>query len=1050
MNDEIRRYAERFLATHYSDLDVRVGGASFDASRGVTLRDVVISQKHADGAIAPLLRVEKLQLIGQFDAENLVTGKPRIDEIVFTRPKLWATINGRGEWNIAQLLPPPPAGVSPADIRIDAAIVVVTTNDATKLPFLIDGVNATATQRIDGRLSPIIRVHIEQQSSRAESVVADVDFDTRDSRLTGDLAVTGLRVDTELLATLPGITADHLRGIDCSGRAGLTAKFTKLVGQPLDWQVDYKIVDARIAVERLPRQFTQIALDGKVTPETISVTTASARFGRAQFFAACNGNGWQSGGEFALQCRARDLPVDSTLHDVLPRRSQRLWARFLPHGVVDVDCALRMNAEGIRPERVAVTCRDASFEDHEKFPYRVEQAAGRLVYSIAAGEGRLEIALDGMAVNRPVSIRGELGELPCFCQFCDDGLDDGLVGGPLPSMPAGWIRIACEQIPIHERLLAALPDRAEQTVRSLDPHGPISVVWQIERSRELGAPPHTTTDLELHDCEVRYEKFPYPLSHITGKLHESDGEWTVTNVVSQPTAQGGSINCQGRCTTNDQGLALQLEFAGDNLPLDDHLRVALPDHLQLAWKQFRPSGRVNFRASVAYATGQSQPDVSLAVQPAERSCSIRPDFFDYSLEQLDGTIIYHQGVVSLRELRASHGRTTLATDGKWRRNELGGWRLDLSKLSVDRLTITRDLVLAAPQSLRQALEKVQPGGSFAIHDGTLAFTQPSEGSTQFASNWNLKLDCHQTDLDVGIELNDVSGMVHFVGESTPAGSYNNGQLMLDSAFWQGVQLTNIRGPIRAEKNRTLLGQSVSKVTGQTPARIEADISGGKLGLDAIVWHDGRTRYNLAASASGIDLGRLMHEQFHSTTELSGKVQGEITLGGVGPSVDLMQGSGSVKITEAKIYELPVLVSLLKVLRNRSPDTTAFDTCEANFEMSGKQIEFQQLNLVGDAVSLYGRGEANFDHEIDLVFHSIVGRHDWNVPMLRSFLGSASEQILQIEIEGTLEHPETRRRALPAVSSLIEQISNEGISPSNPDRAAARDNSPSTQPPTIPR
>ncbi len=1053
MDDEIRRYAERLLASHYRDLDVRIVGASFDASRGVTLRDVTISKKSSDGAMTPLLHVEKLQLNGQFDTENLLTGKPRIDEIVFMHPKLWAKADGRGGWNVAQLLPPPPAGETPADIRIESAILVIDTNDSTRSPLVLEGINASASRRRDGQLSPVMHVSIEPQTTRAESAVAAIDLDTRDGRVTGELVIAGLRIDSELLALLPGISAEQLRGIDCSGRADLRANFSKSPGLPLQWQAAYAISDARIAVERLSRSFTQIALEGTANPETVSIANASARFGRAQFFAACNGSGWLSGGEFALQCRARELPVDSTLHDVLPLRSQRLWARFLPQGVVDVDWSMRINAAGIRPERVVVTCREASFEDHEKFPYRVDNAWGTLTYSATESEGQLDIALDGRAVNRPVTIRGKLGKLPCLCRFGDGGLDDKLADGLqdelLPSMPPGWIRITCEQVPIHERLLAALPDRAEQTVRSLDPHGQISVAWQTQRSRDTSATPHTTTDIVLHDCEVRYDKFPYLLSHITGELHERNGEWTFANVLSQPTAQGRTIECQGRCSTGEQGHCLQLEFAGTNLPLDDQLRVALPEHLQKTWNQFRPNGRVNFRANVGYATGQAQPDISIAVQPAERSCSIRPEFFDYALEQLDGTVTYHQGLVTLKEMRASHGRTTIATNGAWRKNELGGWRLELTNLSVDRLTISRDLVLAAPQNLRQVLEHVQPGGSFAIHDGTLAFTQPSEGSTQFASQWDLKLDCHQTEFDVGIELTDVSGMVQLSGESTQAGGYSNGQLMLDSALWQGVQLTNIRGPIRGEKNRTLLGQGVSKVTGQTPRRIEADISGGKLQLDAIVWHDGRTRYNLAASATGIDLGRLMQEQFRSPTDLSGKVQGEITLAGVGSSVDLMQGSGSVRVSEAEIYELPVLVSLLKVLRNRSPNTTAFDTCEANFELTGKQIEFKQLNLVGDAVSLYGRGEANFDHEIDLVFHSIVGRHDWNVPMLRSLLGSASEQILQIEIDGTLEHPETRRRALPAVSSLIEQIGSEGLTPSNPDRAAMRANSGATQPPPIP-
>ena len=75
--------------------------------------------------------------------------------------------------------------------------------------------------------------------------------------------------------------------------------------------------------------------------------------------------------------------------------------------------------------------------------------------------------------------------------------------------------------------------------------------------------------------------------------------------------------------------------------------------------------------------------------------------------------------------------------------------------------------------------------------------------------------------------------------------------------------------------------------------------------------------------------------------------------------------GELHVVDANIYELPLLVSMLKVLRNRTPNTTAFNRCDMEFAIQGEHIHFQQLNLLGDAVSLYGKGETNFDRQLDL-------------------------------------------------------------------------------------
>jgi hypothetical protein len=117
----------------------------------------------------------------------------------------------------------------------------------------------------------------------------------------------------------------------------------------------------------------------------------------------------------------------------------------------------------------------------------------------------------------------------------------------------------------------------------------------------------------------------------------------------------------------------------------------------------------------------------------------------------------------------------------------------------------------------------------------------------------------------------------------------------------------------------------------------------------------------------------------------------------------------------------LLVSLLKVLRNRAPDSTAFNKVESEFLIHGDRVTLNKLDLLGDAVSFYGRGDAWFNKRIDLTFHSIIGQNELSIPVLKNFVGQASEQFMQLAVDGTLDAPQTHTKAFPGVTNMIEQI-----------------------------
>ena len=86
-------------------------------------------------------------------------------------------------------------------------------------------------------------------------------------------------------------------------------------------------------------------------------------------------------------------------------------------------------------------------------------------------------------------------------------------------------------------------------------------------------------------------------------------------------------------------------------------------------------------------------------------------------------------------------------------------------------------------------------------------------------------------------------------------------------------------------------------------------------------------------------------------QLRGKMRATVDLWGVGHDVRSLGGRGRVELHDADIYELPVMISLLKILSIREPDRSAFSESDFDFTVEGPRVFFNPINFNGDAISL---------------------------------------------------------------------------------------------------
>ena len=1018
MDDEIRRIVQKKFSDHFPQLNVSVGGARLVEGRGIAIYDLTISETSPTQLQNNLLVVDEMMVACDTQLTNLMKGLPPIQRIVVKHPQFWVSRLENGSWNLESLLPlPHPCEVRPEVVIQDAQVAFSDQRRASLSALTLRDVNV----KISGVDENNTERPIELTGSLSGPNIQRAEFEARFDPVQHTVSVSGdirkLQITSELLAWASAYAGPLVGPSVLHGNVDGEFDVQHQIGGPKLPRLNarWQLSKGRLEDPRLPRPLSEVVATIVCKDSTLKVESLRGNCGSATLALSLERQGWNQSAPLALAARVENLSLDKKLYRVLPPILRDQWDKYQPAGLVDADLQLTFDGSRWRPLAI-LTGKELAFES-DKFRYRVSGGTGTMRYQTGENQqpATLEIDLVAYGGGQPLKIVGQV-------------LD------PAPGA-RGWAQITGENVEIEQRMIEALPDKTRQVIQSLHPEGRFNLHWRMERTQLGQQKLSKSLKLELVDARVNYEKFPYPLRGIRGLILAEDDYWTFQNLVS-----GGSrsVQCQGSLRPATMGKELSLHFTGQQIPLDGDLKQAVPPGVAKAWDELRPRGQIDLTADVNHVTGYAKPAIRVAVRPRSESASIEPRFFPYLMEKVGGTITYHQGRVLMTDLRAQHGRTTVRSNGSGNFTPDGSWHVQLEGLSADRLTARRELLAALPAKMQKLIDQFKPTGSFALRNSSMRFAKSTDPTAPLQSQWDVQLECHQSDIQAGIELRNIHGSVRLVGQCNGVKCQEAGELEIDTVTFQGVQFTEIRGPIWADDTRVLLGRWASNQQGQSPRRITAKVYDGYLVGDAWVTFDGLPQYAAQASVGGADLLRIMTERFNGSTEFKGKVAANLSLRGRGRQLENMEGEGDVKITDADILELPLLVGLLKTLRGSAPDSTAFNESDVKFRIQGRHIYLDQCDFLGDAVSYFGKGYTNFDQQLNLAFYGIVGRNEIRVPLVQDFVNRVGQQTMQLYVDGTLADPQIHTQAFPMVNQLIQQIQTDldatGVGP----RRAQRD------------
>ena len=1017
LDDEIRTRVERLLAAQYPNLQVKIRSAVLVKGEGIAIRGLSVLDPAAEGPGAELFTYDECSLACATDLNTLLREEMEVSRVTVRRPTLRMTRRADGTWSTSKLLPLPKFGTRPPEVTIENGTIEIF--DPTKVPsstLTLRDVNLTllpcsAAAGAEGSPDPHSRRRKVQGTLsgdyfRQATFEGEVDAHQPEFSISG--SIEGMEVSPELCDALPGSLVGDLSVLGTlRGQAALSfrVRYDPKKPSPLEFDLTGNLVHGRIDDPRLPHPLTEMRALVHVTNEGFAVENLSARSNQATLEMSCRGGGLRPQCPLSLEAEIHQLDLDPRLLDVLPERLQDQWRKFRPEGRVDAEVRLAYDGRNWNPE-VRVRCLNVSFT-HHKFPYRLEHGQGILHLK----DNVLAANLTGQSENQTVRIDGELR--------------DPLAGA------WGWVEAKGEDLSLDEKLLSALPNHPQAVAHALDLRGKLGFRYRLWRD-SAAEPFHQYLAVRASRCWLRYEHFPFSLANVRCDLEMVDGNWQLREL------EGNNGTCrvvgEGSLTATPAGPQLLLSLRATTVSLEQELRDALPPAMRQVWGVLQPRGIIDLAADVRYLQASNQLDVSVRAEPRSETCSIEPVSFPYRLEKVQGVLTYHSGRVTIEHFRAEHGAVKVAAgSGFCQSLPDGGWHLHLDALTVDRLRLDRELMQALPARIKKPLGELSLSGLIHLR-GSLDLARGGGLDDPMRSQWDLAVGLQQVSIDSGIRLENIHGGLSLAGEFDGQALGCRGELALDSLSYKDHQFTDVMGPLWIDDQQVLLGSWVDRhgaevprggAPPRTPRPITAKLLGGSIYGDAWIAMGPRPRYGVQATLVDADLARAAHELAANRQNLHGRVSGNIELAGAGRSTQNLAGRGSLHLQEGDVYELPLMIAMLKLLSIRAPDQRAFSRSDIDFRIEGEHFYFDRIDFTGDVISLRGKGEMNFQGETRLTFTAQLGRGELGMPALRNFFTTTSGQFLQIHVGGTLQNPDIRKEALPGLNHALQQLQDRG-------------------------
>jgi hypothetical protein len=971
------------------------------------------------------------------DKEHLLDGHFGLRKVELHRPRLRLVRGGDGRWNLDGLAAlAPPQTPFPLVVVNQGTLVIEdhragTTDGPVRLEVTdvslrcVNDPLATVTVEAAGRselLGPVqLRLTWQRDTRRAAVAVQ------------APAVCLGPALQQRLAAYKPEACGP---GVHVEGKADVRAEFAydPSATPPLTHDVRCRLTEGKVGHPQLPLPLEDVAAALRCADGRLTLERLRARAGAAEVEAHGSAALPRPDQDFAGVLTVRHLPLDRELFARLPQNLSRMEELYEPAGPAGVTLTGDRRAGQwhqlhclVRPEQVHVCFKH--------FPYPLERLTGAVEMDVLRKHYRVDVV--GQAGAQPVSV-------------------SGFWKGEGTQVEADFA-IRGKNIALDETLLKAIPETCRKLAESFHATGLGDLDARVRRTPGVETFQHDYR-MHFHDAAVRWEEFSYPLEHVSGTLEIHPRRWEFRDFRGR--RNGGEVFVSGRALQDDAdtgkahglqpvgsppaapcpvcpGYRLELDINGRDVGLDADLLQALGKmpNLVRTWQVFQPAGRIHFTAKIdrpAPRPGLPPPALDMDVAVDAHGCAIEPLFFKYRLTDLSGQFRYAKNRVEVRAVKAQHDISKIyLAQGTVELTPGGGYLADLQNLLGQDILPDDRFVGALPPALKALCTALDLKDKFTAQT-RLVVAQAAEPGSPPDIWWDGQMWLTKAHVQAGVPFEDVTGCLGCVGR-------HNGLRMLGLVGNLLLERASLYGqPFRQAHSRLEIKEQTPDVL---TLGLKAPIFGGDVSGEARLEMGSTLRYEVNLYASQIRLEEFgRHNLGPNPPQLKGLAEGRLYLTGQGSGVQSLEGNGSLDVPKGWLYKLPLLLDLIKFLGLRWPDQTAFEEAHATFGLHGDRVTVNRLDLLGAAVSRWGKGEAKLDGtDLQLDFYPGWARVEQVLPpVIRSLPPAISKNLLKIEVRGKVgSQPgdlQFHKKLVPMLVDPLLQMRDRVLGPNQPTEA----------------
>jgi hypothetical protein len=764
-----------------------------------------------------------------------------------------------------------------------------------------------------------------------------------------------------------------------------------------EFVVTGSVSEARIEDKRLPFPISDLNADFTARNSGVKIENVVAESDLGKIRIDCLANAEDN--SFELVAKIDPLYLDRRTIQKLPEQAKSFLQKYDPQGAVRLTSRLQYQSGQWIPD-VRIDLLGISFAFH-KCPYPVENSTG----FVTLIKDKIGIDIRAQASGRTVSMKGS---------FWNPGPD--AIGTMVIDVDG--------QIPFDEKVFSALkklPD-VSNTVAKFHPRGKFGFGGQFSRKKgsDGRVKEHFQYTIKIHDTEVNYDLFPLPFHDVDGTILINDGaarfvDFRGKNVLADSYALGS--------WSREKGLDMTIEAF--DVEINNSLKSAMPKPARQFLDTLKPNGSLQTVRARVKVPPQQELDYVLEVTTDNRqsTLSVTPSWLPYEMKSIELNMEFRPDSFLIKKFKGFHrdSELTMRGDGTF---DVRGWTCNLRDIYFGKMVVDRELTSALPTALGQTVESLDVDGLFNMY-GSIAFKSQAEGQPLYSAEsapiqtvFDLTADVDKGSLSCGILLEDVYGAIRLTGKTIGDQFQSVGGIDLDSLHWNDLQFKRIKSPIYIDNSQALLGVwATSKMAKTGPEPLVCNTFGGRLAGNASFSFSGKQKFEIQATFADVDLNEFTFDLAPNYSDIVGRGKGGLRLTGDNSGYHSLRGEGEVRLEDAKISEVPVILGMLKLLSVKQIDRTLFNESRINMKLRGEHVFFDRLEFLGDAISLRGNGEMNFDRELALQFYTTVGRGE--IPVVSPLLGAASQQILVIDVTGTTEKPVIKKNFFKILNDKLK-------------------------------